>query len=119
MALLDGGLQRIFGTALGGVYLRGTLIREDRIEDEDGGFQKYLRTKGVRYQFDTVTEAMRNAGYTERDARVLILQLDQHGCALERPTSDAQLLAQGVYWALSEIEGDPGSTHWAARATPA
>ena len=113
-------LQGIFGAAFGALYLDGTIVREDREEMADGGFTRYERRKGVKYQPDTVTENMRvNGGYTEKDGRFLILQIDQHGHPLERPTTDAELITQAGRWALQSVDGDPGATHWIVRASPA
>lgn len=113
-------LQGIFGAAFGAFYLDGRLEHEDREENEDGGFTRYPRSKVVKYQPDTVTESMRtNGGYTERDGRFLILQVDQHGHPLERPTTDAELVTPTGRWALQDVESDPAATHWIVRASPA
>lgn len=120
MGLLDGGLHGIFGAAFGGVYLAGTLLVIERVEDEDGGFTPYERRKAIKGQVDVCTESMRQqAGYTERDARLLVLQVDQHGCPLVRPTTDAEIVLGCTRWAVGSVEADPGNTHWIIRGTPA
>jgi hypothetical protein len=120
MGILDGGLQSIFGAAFGGIYSDGTLYVIERVENEDGGFTPYERRKAIKGQVDACTEAMRQqAGYTERDARLMVLQIDQHACPVARPTTDAQITLGGTRWAVGSVEADPANTHWIIRATPA
>ena len=122
VALLDGGLQAVFGAAFAGVYLQGTLHRAIRAEADNGDVTEVFtgdpgQPAGtpIRYQPDRITEAMRQAeGYTDKDAAFLILQSG----VSPAPTTDDEMTAGGR-WAIKSVDADPASTHWIVRASPA
>lgn len=114
--LLNGGLQGVFAGAFGSIYLPGTLWRVRRTEGAGGTFTETPIPTPCRVQVDSATEAMRgDAGYSDRDVSILILQGGLVGPA---PTTDDQVTAKGVRWALASVIEDPASTYWLCRATP-
>lgn len=115
MGLLDGDIAGLFGSVFGTFYLDATLQRVTLVDDGEGGGTTSTTSVACKVQRDSITEAMRAAGgYTERDARFLILRSPTVGDI----TSDDRLDFQGQTWALSNPESDPGSSYWTVRATP-
>lgn len=114
MALLDGGLKNIFGAAFGSIYLDGHLIRVTMTDDGEGGWSEAFAAYPIKGQTDAVTERMRlNAGYTDGDMRVLVLQA---GSPVAPLTDDRVILGNEV-WDVSGIEADPANTHWEMRGS--
>lgn len=115
MALLDGGLTRLFAGAFGGLYLPAILHKSSRAYDDGGSITETSRQHKCRGQLDSTTEAMRGeAGYTEKDVGIIILQ---HG--VPEPTSDDEITIRGVRFKIASVQGDPAATHWIIRGTPA
>lgn len=115
MGLLDGDIANLFGQVFGTFYLDATLIRVTLVPDGEGGGTTSTTTTAAKVQRDAITEAMRtNGGYTQRDARFLILRSPTVGDL----TSDDRLDHDGTTWALSNPESDPAGSYWAVRATP-
>lgn len=114
MALLDGGLQAVFGAAFGTIYLSGTLHRQTRTEGYNGDVSVTWADSPIRYQPDRITEAMRQAeGFTDKDAAFIILQ-----AGVAEPNTDDEFTASGR-WAIKSVDADPANTHWIIRASPA
>lgn len=118
MGLLNGGLQAIFGAALGPLYLDGQLIRVETIYATDGTLTKVTTAEAIKVQIDAVTEQMRQSpGYTERDIRLIILQSGILGRA---PSSDDYVtIPNRGRWSLASVDTDVALVYWQARATPA
>lgn len=108
-ALLNGGLQGIFGAAFGAVYPSGYLLRTTLTDDGEGGYSTSHAVHSIKGQVDQASERMRRAeGYTDGDMRIIVLQ---SGVTVEPNTDDLAILG-GKVWALSGIQADPAITHW-------
>lgn len=108
-ALLNGGLQAVFGAAFGAVYLPGYLLRTTLTDDGEGGYAVSHAVHSIKGQVDQASERMRRAdGYTDGDMRVIVLQ---SGVTVEPNTDDLTVLG-GKVWVLSGIQADPAITHW-------
>lgn len=115
MALLNGDISGLFGSVFGSFYLDATLRRVTLVPDGEGGGTTVETAVTAKVQRDAITDAMRlTGGYTQRDARFLILRSP----AVGEITSDDRLDFDGTTWALSNPESDPASSYWAVRATP-
>lgn len=120
MGLLDGGLQAVFGAAFAGVYLDGTLHRSSRVEAENGNITETFVSQAIKVQKDACTERMRQQeGYSDRDVRLIVLQVAPDSSVLEEPSTDDQITAAGQRWAISGIVSDPANAYWEMRGTPA
>lgn len=108
-ALLNGGLQAVFGAAFGAVYLPGYLLRTTLTDDGEGSYTTSHAVHAIKGQVDQASERMRRAeGYTDGDMRIIVLQ---SGVTVEPNTDDLAILG-GKVWALSGIQADPAITHW-------
>lgn len=108
-ALLNGGLQAVFGAAFGAVYLPGYLLRTTLADDGEGGYAVSHAVHSIKGQVDQASERMRRGdGYTDGDMRVIVLQ---SGVTVEPNTDDLTVLG-GKVWVLSGIQADPAITHW-------
>jgi len=113
-ALLDGGLQGVFGAVFGAIYLDGSLIRVTLTDDGEGGWSESSVAHPVKGQVDAVTERMRqSAGYTDGDMRIILLQ---SGIGIDPVTDDKAVLG-GRVWSLADTESDPANTHWVMRGS--
>lgn len=121
MALLDGGLQSVFGAAFGTIYLSGTLHRQTRTEADNGDVSVTWADAPMKYQPDRITEAMRQAdGFTDKDAAFLILQSGQAPINDDDEfTAKASPAEPARRWAVKSNDSDPAGTHWVVRASPA
>lgn len=121
MGLLDGGLAAIFGSAFSGVYLDGAISSPGVRNDTDEGLIRYTdpTSQDVSYQEERVTEAMRrDPRYTDKDARVLVLQIGRGG-PVPRPTSGQTLTDKNAArWTVVEVGSDPANTYWDLHTTP-
>lgn len=114
MGLLNGGIRSIFNSAFSALYLPANLTRVTLTPDGEGGFSEFTSETAVRVQQDTITDQMRiSGGYSENDARFLILQ-----DGTTEVTSDCRLTFEGVTYLLSNPQQDPARSYWAVRATP-
>ncbi len=121
MGVLDGGLQAVFGAAFGGLYLDGWLHRASRTHEANGDLSTSYGDERVKVQVDRLTQGQRSAAgdsYTDKDARILVLQVGLLG-PVSRPSTDDQVTAGGVRWVVSGIASDPANTYWDMRGTPA
>lgn len=114
MGLLNGSIQSLFGTVFSTFYLDAELITVTIIPDGEGGGTEITSTMPVKVQQDAITEQMRaTGGYTENDARFLILQ-----AGVGELTSDCRLSFNDITYDLSNPQQDPARSYWAVRATP-
>lgn len=122
MALLDGGLQAVFGAAFAGHFLDARLFRPIRVDAENGDVtvtDALPAGEPVKVQKESVTERMRSfERYTARSMRMIILQVGPDG-VVARPNTDAEVSVGTERWKLSDVSSDPGNTHWEALANPA
>lgn len=145
MALLDGGLAAIFGSAFSGLYLDGLLHRGtgEPIYDDGGEIVGYTDSgdQPVKLQIDAASDAMRRAdGFAEGDVRLIVLTtygrtsgdvLAPHSdgtphsdqSLYQQPehghvvelNSDMEITAQGVRYRLMSVERDAALSHWVCR----
>lgn len=113
MALLDGGIEAIFGAALGGLYLDATLHRDgsEPIYDGEGAIIGYAGGADIacKAQMDAATYAMRQAeGFVDGDVRIIVLSA---GLGTE-VTTDHQITVAGKRWAIASAERDAARSHW-------
>jgi hypothetical protein len=120
MGLLSGGLEAIFGAALGGLYLDATLHRDTSgpIYDDEGSVTGFAGGAGIacKAQVDSVTYAMRQAeGFVEGDVRIIVLSAGL-GVAI---STDMQITVSGQRWQIASVDRDAGASHWICRGRPA
>lgn len=120
MSLLNGGISAIFGAALSGLYLDGTLHRDgtNPVYDQSGNIVGYSGGVDIecKAQVDIATYAMRQSGsYSEGDVRIIVLAL---GLGVE-VTTDFQITISGKRWMIGSAELDAASSHWVLRGRAA
>ncbi|HTH10775.1 MAG TPA: hypothetical protein VMA55_14505 [Acidovorax sp.] len=120
MSLLDGGIERIFGTAFGALYLDATLHRDgtEPQYDAEGNIIGYNGGADVpcKAQVDAATYAMRQAeGFSEGDCRLLILSA---GLGVE-VTTDFQVTVAGKRWMVASVDRDAANSHYVCRGRAA
>lgn len=115
MGLLDSDfIRNRFGSVLSSVYGDGRLIRVTKVRGP-GGVQinQYQQPVAVKVQTDRCDEAMRQqAGYTESDAKLLILQAGVGGPML---TTDDIIEHRGQRWSIYGCGEDPAQSYWRGR----
>lgn len=117
MGLLDGGLQRVFGAAFGGVYLQGSLSRaqskgRDEFGDQVDGTPASIP---IRVQVDVYSDVVRaQAGIPQTDAKLLILQI---GLTDKPRAGDKIILGRASYVVGDNVTADPANTHWTVQAS--
>jgi hypothetical protein len=106
MALLDGGLARLFGAALRSVYLPATLHRVTRTRARGGSTSESIVEVPCRAQVELADEHMRSAaGATTGDVRILVLAASLTGTI----TSDDRISVAGQLYAIAGVERDPAN----------
>ncbi|HWK65395.1 MAG TPA: hypothetical protein VNS34_10665 [Rhizobiaceae bacterium] len=119
--LLDtDALQGIFGSVLSSIYGDGQLIRVTMDRQPGGsGIPVEQPPVPIKVQVDACTEAMRQqAGYTDKDVRLLVLQAAVDGPEL---TTDDIVMARDFRsgemrrWKLFGITQDPARAYWEMR----
>lgn len=115
MGLLDSDfIRNHFGSVLSSVYGDGRLIRVTKVRGP-GGVQinQYQQPVTVKVQTDRCDEAMRQqAGYTEADVKLLILQAGVSGPMLN---TDDIIEARGARWSIYGCGEDPAQSYWRGR----
>ena len=115
MAILDGGIQSLFGTVMGSFYLDATLISTSQVYDDQGGTTETTTTQPVKVQEDMVTEANRAAGgFSQNEKQFFVLQKGVAGPL----TGDSRLTIAGITYALREPQQDPAKSYWQVRGVP-
>lgn len=111
--MLDGGLARLFGAVLGGVYRPATLHRVTQLRTRGGSTVETVVDLPCRAQLDVASEAMRAAaGATERDVRILVL-----ASSLAGPITTAdQISLSGQRYAIAAVARDPAGASFDLRA---
>lgn len=112
--LLDtDAIQKIFGSALAGIYGDGELITVTMVRGP-GGVQTPQETSvPCKVQVDNCDEAMRSAeGYSDTDVKLIILQ---DGMTGSEPDGDSIVIAQGKRWKVSGVRSDPARAAWVMR----
>lgn len=116
MGLLDGGGAALMSAVFSGVYLDGSLYREQIVDDgEGGGTIGFGDAEPIKLQMEAATEAMRQAeGYTAEDVRFLVLAQ-----GVTRPLTSAQLGFDGTRYAIvGPVGRDPCGACWDIHARP-
>jgi hypothetical protein len=112
MALLDGGLARLFGAALAGVYRPATLYRVTPLRARGGATTESVVERPCRAQIDAASEAMRPAGAAAPELRILVL-----AAGLGSPiTTDDRLGIDGQIYAITAVGRDPAGALFDLRA---
>lgn len=111
-------LESIISGALLGVlpslYRDGQVHTATRTETMDGDVSETWVSTSAKIQRDTCTEAMvRSAGYTERNAALIILS---YGGVPD--TDDRATDPDGGQWRLLTVERSADNSHWICHATP-
>lgn len=115
MGLLDtNAIQGLFGAAFGPIYGTGRLIRVKKVQRPNGTLvNEYQQPVAIKIQVDRADEAMRQqAGYTETDVKLLILQSGVSGPML---TTDDVIEARGSRWSIYGCGEDPAKSYWRGR----
>ena len=127
MSLLNGGIERIFGAALGGMYLPAMLYGGagpiyDPVNGDIIGYDP--GEAPCRAQADSVDWTMRE-GYIDGDIRILILSLGLPGPVTADHTiviqADRFALPGGGWkrWLISQPSMDAAGSHWVCRGRAA
>lgn len=112
MALLDGGLARLFGAAMAGVYLPATLHRVTRTRARGGSTSESVADVSCRAQVEAADEHMqRGAGATAREVRILVLAASLEGGI----GSDDRITVGGVRYAITGVARDPAGAAYELR----
>jgi hypothetical protein len=123
MGLLDGGIQSIFGSAFGALYLNAALTRTVQTSDDEGGGTVTPSDQPCKVQVDACTETMRRApGYTINDVSLYVLQVGISGGPIDTAcyVTPATGPHAGIrYRLVAPIAQDPAAAYWNARGTPA
>ncbi len=111
MGLLDGGLARVFGSAMGAFYLDASLHRAVITEDgEGGGSLAWAEPEACKAQIDKVVERLYE-GNPETFQSILLLQ-QPFGQQIADPGKDDEITVGGGRYAISMIEQDPARSYW-------
>lgn len=117
MGLLDGGLQQMFGAAFGTLLLEGRHYQNSQTFAANGDVSEVvIKTQSVKGYREITNDRMRALGYSDRDARLLILQTYQSR-AITAPKRDDIVLMDGLRWVCGDIDEDAAHTHWIIKAT--
>lgn len=120
MGLLDGGIEAIFGSVFGALYLDGTLHRDisEPIYDVEGQITGYAGggDMPMKVQRDKCTYAMTQAkGYSEGDTALIILAAQLGGVQI---TTDMEATdGAGKRWKIASADLDAASSHWICRGS--
>lgn len=125
MALLDGGIQGLFGTVFGAFYLDATLITVTNVYDDEGGTTEATTFHPIKMQEDAVDERTRAAGnFSQNEKRFIVLQKGVTGPL----TGDSRMnvggtivddeIVGGITYALREPTQDPAKSYWLTRGVP-
>lgn len=122
MGLFDGGIARIFGAALSGLYPDGLLHRDGTgpIYDDEGNIVGYDDGGDlpIKVQRDACSYSMRQSeGYSEGDVALIILAA---GLNSIKVTTDMQATdGAGDRWMIRSADLDAASSHWICRGRAA
>lgn len=116
MSLFDGGIEAIFGAALGGLYLPAVLHTSGTgpIYDNEGNIVGYAGGTDIecRAQMDAATWAMRQGeGFVDGDVRIIVLS---SGLPVEI-TTDHEITVATKRWMVASAERDAARSHWILR----
>ena len=112
MSLLNGQLASIFNAAFAGIYLPATLHKSELTYDDAGNPTGTDSDYPCRAMIDDMSEVARaQAGYTEKERRVLMLAAS---CAVDPTTNDA-ITIKGERYAIMDVNSDPAESYYSMR----
>jgi hypothetical protein len=118
VGLLDGDLQQMFGAAFGGVVLEGRHYHKTTTRQPNGDVDSEVtKTQSVRGFRMSMNQAMRDAGYADTSARLIIL-CTYEGRVLD-PLYRGDMVRLDGDWVVGNIDSDPAHTHWVLWVTRA
>lgn len=110
---LDGGIRKLFGRVFAPIYLHGTLIATELIDDGVGGWTETETSYPILAQRDRTDETMRRSPqYDATDAKFLVLQEG----ATRAPTTDDKLILIDQEWTVFQVGDDPARSFWRVHA---
>lgn len=117
MGFLNGGISAIFGAALSGLYLDGTLHRDgtNPVYDQSGNIVGYSGgvSLPIKVQRDACSWSMKQSpGYIEGDVMLIVLA---HGLAATITTDMEISDGAGRRWMVQSADLDAASSHWICR----
>lgn len=111
MALLDGDLAAMFGTAFSGFYLDASLHRKIAAADNGAGGGSgsgFADPEAVKAQLDAATQAMRAAdSYVDTDMRIIVL-----ASGVDPITADDEITVGAVRWSIASVAQDPAGAYY-------
>lgn len=119
MGILDGGIAAVFGAALSGLYLDGTLHAGtgEPVYDDDSNITGYEGGESAcKVQTDRTGDAFRSSvGFAPGDVTLIVLA---HGLGT-RITSDHELTdGYGDRYSIQEADYDAARSHVVCRGRP-
>ena len=118
MGLLDGDLQQMFGSAFGGVVLEGRHYHKAKTRAPNGDVTaEVTKAQSVRGFRMSMSQAMRDAGYADTSARLIVLCTNE-GAVID-PFARGDLVRLDGDWIVGNIDHDPAHTHWVLWVTRA
>jgi hypothetical protein len=116
MGMLDGGLQTMFGAAFGGLLLEGRHYRKAEVRDAKGNVTATVqKTQSIKGYRQSMTTAMREAGYADDSALLLILQTYE-GRVIDQPLRGETISLDGR-WIAGDIDHDAAHVAWVVAAS--
>lgn len=116
MGLLDGGLQQTFGAAFASVMLDARHYHKRTDVAGNGDVSRpVIVTQTVKGYAETRSDRLRELGYTDKEARLIVMQTYQ-GRVVQQPVKNDVILLNGVRWIVGESEADGASAAWLIRA---
>lgn len=111
MGLLDGELQQMFGAAFGGIVLEGRHYHKMETRAANGDVERTVtKVQSVRGFRAQMSRAMREAGYSETSAQLIVLQTYE-GRVVDTPVRQDTFALDGD-WVVGNVDTDPAHTHW-------
>lgn len=117
MGLLDHGLQQMFGAAFSGVLLTGRHYHRTESRDNKGNVTAPItKAQSVRGYRQAMTTALREAGFADATAVLLIMQTFD-GRVIDRPMRGDTITLDGL-WVAGNIDEDAAHVAWVVGVTP-
>ena len=113
---LEGGLQQMFGAAFGGILLDGRHYSRVETRDDGGNVTSAVRkVQSVKGYRQSMTQAMRDAGYADTSAQLVIMQT-YDGRVLD-PIARGDKITLDGKWVIGNISPDPAHATWTCWVT--
>lgn len=119
MGLLDGDLQQMFGGALAPLLLEGRHYHKQQEKIANGDMSRtIIKTQGVKAFRETTNSQRRPQEFTDKDARLIVLQT-YDGRVIDAPVESDEIKLEGTTWTCGRIVADAANTHWVIEVTRA